>query len=56
MPQLKWLVIGYPPRQPKLELRSGHVGFLVDQVSLRRVFSKYFDFLCQSSFNKLLPY
>jgi hypothetical protein len=30
------------------------VGFVVDKVALGRVFSKYFDFPCQSSFHQLL--
>jgi hypothetical protein len=30
------------------------VGFVVDKVALGQVFSEYFDFLCQSSFHRLL--
>jgi hypothetical protein len=30
------------------------VGFVVDKVALGQVFSKYFGFLCQSSFHQLL--
>jgi hypothetical protein len=30
------------------------VGFVVDKVALRQVFSEYFSFPCQSSFHQLL--
>jgi hypothetical protein len=30
------------------------VGFVVDEVALEQVFSEYFGFLCQFSFNRLL--
>jgi hypothetical protein len=30
------------------------VGFVVDKVSLGRVFSEYFGFPCQSSFHQIL--
>jgi hypothetical protein len=30
------------------------VGFVVDKVALRQVFSEYFGFLCQLSFHRLL--
>jgi hypothetical protein len=36
------------------DARSGHVGFVVDKVELRQVFSKYFGFPCQFSFHLLL--
>jgi hypothetical protein len=29
---------GFPPRWPELDPRSGHMGFLVDKVALRRDF------------------
>jgi hypothetical protein len=51
---LRRLVAGFPPRRPKFEPRSGHVGFVVDKVSLGRVSSEYFGFLCQFSFHRLL--
>jgi hypothetical protein len=44
------LVTGFPPQRPG----SGHVGFVVDKVTLGRVFSEYLGFLCQSSFHQLL--
>jgi hypothetical protein len=44
-------VAGFPPRRPGLDLRSGHVGFVVDKVALGQVFSEYFGFPCQSSFH-----
>jgi hypothetical protein len=34
--------------------RSGYVGFVVDKVALGQIFSYYFGFPCQSSFNQLL--
>jgi hypothetical protein len=33
---------------------SGQEGFVMDKVALGRVFSEYFDFLCQSSFHQIL--
>jgi hypothetical protein len=30
------------------------VGFVVDKAALRRIFSEYFSFPCQSSFHQLL--
>jgi hypothetical protein len=35
------------------QVRSGHVGFVVDKVALGQVFSKYFGFSCQFSFHRL---
>jgi hypothetical protein len=34
----------------RFEPGSGHVGFLMDKVELGQVFSEYFGFHCQSSF------
>jgi hypothetical protein len=53
-PWLKRLVAGFPPRRPGLEPGSGQVGFVVDKVALRQVFSEYFGFPCQSSFHQIL--
>jgi hypothetical protein len=39
---------------PKLEPRSGHVGFVVDKVALGLIFSECFGFPCQFSFRRLL--
>jgi hypothetical protein len=39
---------------PWLDPRSGHVGFVVDKVAMRQVFSEYFGFPCQSSYHRLL--
>jgi hypothetical protein len=33
---------------------SSHVGFVVNKVVLRQVFSEYFGFPCQFSFHRLL--
>jgi hypothetical protein len=48
------LVAGFPQRMPVFELRSDHVGFVVDEVALGKVFSEYFGFPCQVSFHRLL--
>jgi hypothetical protein len=48
------LVAGFPPRRPGFDLSSGHVGFVVDKVTLGQVLSEYFDFPCQFSFHRLL--
>jgi hypothetical protein len=44
----------FPPRRSAFESRSGHVGFVVDKVSLGQVFSECFGFPCQFSFHRLL--
>jgi hypothetical protein len=44
MPELMWLITGFPLWWLAFEPRSGHVGFVVDNVALRQVFSKYFSF------------
>jgi hypothetical protein len=41
----------HPLRRPGFEPGSGHVGFVVDKVALRQVFSEYFGFPCQSLFH-----
>jgi hypothetical protein len=43
-----------PPRRPRFEPRSGHVGFIVNKVVLGRVFFECFGFPCQFSFHRLL--
>jgi hypothetical protein len=48
------LVAGFQPRRPGFEPTSGHVGFVVDKVALGQVFSEYFGFPFQFSFNRLL--
>jgi hypothetical protein len=40
--------------QPGFELRSGQVGFVVDKVALKQVFSQYFVFPCQFAFHQLV--
>jgi hypothetical protein len=54
VPQLKRLVAGFPPRRPRFEPGSSHVGFLVDKVALGQVFSEYFGFPYQSSLHQIL--
>jgi hypothetical protein len=41
-------------RLPGFEPGFGHVGFVVDKVELRQIFSENFGFPCQSSFHQLL--
>jgi hypothetical protein len=48
------LVAGFPPRRPGFKPESGQVGFVVDKVALRQVFSENFGFPCQSSFHQIL--
>ncbi|PNF36315.1 Signal recognition particle 9 kDa protein [Cryptotermes secundus] len=43
-PQLKQLVAGFPQWQPRFDSGFGQVGFVVDKVALRQVFSEYFSF------------
>jgi hypothetical protein len=54
VPWFRRLGAGFPPRRPGLELRSGHVVFVVDKVALRQVFSEYYRFPCQFSFHRWL--
>jgi hypothetical protein len=49
-----WLYSDMQSRANFLVLWSGHVGFVVDKVALRQVFSEYFGFPCQYSFHRLL--
>jgi hypothetical protein len=53
MPYLRQLVAGSLPRRPRFKTRSSHVGFVVDEVALKQVFSEYFSLPFQS-FHKLL--
>jgi hypothetical protein len=45
---------GFPSGRLGLEPRSGNVGFVVDKVALKQVFSEYFGFPCQFSFHRML--
>jgi hypothetical protein len=54
VPQFRRLVADFPPWWPRLDPRSGHVGFVVDRVVLGKGFPEYFSFLCQFSFHLLL--
>jgi hypothetical protein len=45
---------GFPPRRPGFDPKSGHVGFVVDNVTLGQVLSQCFSFPCQFSFHRLL--
>jgi hypothetical protein len=54
VPYFRQLVVGFPPRRPGFEPKSGHVGFLVNKVTLRQVFPEYFGFLYQFPFHRTL--
>jgi hypothetical protein len=54
MPLVRRLVVCFPTRRSGFELGSVHVGFVVNNVALGQVFSKYFDFPCQFAFHRLL--
>jgi hypothetical protein len=41
-------------RRPGFELRSGHMGFVVEKPALGQIFSEYFGFPCHFSFHRLL--
>jgi hypothetical protein len=46
----RWL----PTAAARVRARSGHVGFVVDKVTLGQVFSEYFSFPCQSLFHQII--
>jgi hypothetical protein len=53
-PSLKRLVAGFALRRPGFKPGSSHVEFVVDKVALGQIFSGYFGFPCQSSFQQFL--
>jgi hypothetical protein len=40
VPYLWWLVAGFAHRRPEFERKSNHMGFVVNKVALRQVFSE----------------
>jgi hypothetical protein len=54
VPQLRRLVAGFPPQRSGFETMSSHVGFMVDKVAMRQVFSEYFGLPYHFSFHLLL--
>jgi hypothetical protein len=46
-------VIGFPQRRSDFKPKSRHIGFVVDTVALRQVFSEYFCSSCKSLFLRL---
>jgi hypothetical protein len=54
VPQLRPLLACFLPRLPGFELRSGHVGFVMDKEALGQILSEHFGFSCQFSFHRLL--
>jgi hypothetical protein len=54
VPWFRRLVAGLPPRRPRFDPSSGHVGFVVDIVALGQVFSEYFGLPSQFSFQQML--
>jgi hypothetical protein len=43
-----------PTAAARVRAQSRHVGFVVDKMALGKAFSKYFGFICQFSFHRLL--
>jgi hypothetical protein len=54
VPLLRRLVAGFPLLLLGFEATSSHVGFVLDKVALRQVFSDDFGFSYQFSFHRLL--
>jgi hypothetical protein len=52
--ELRWLLANFSPRRPEFDPRSGHMGSVVDKVAVEQIFSEYFGFPCQFSFQRLL--
>jgi hypothetical protein len=52
--KLRRLVTAFSPLQPKFSPKLGHVGFVVDKVTLGQIYSEYFDFSWKFSFHQLL--
>jgi hypothetical protein len=46
--------VGFPPRWPLFDARSGYVGYVTGKVALGQVFFNYFRFPWQFSFRRLL--
>jgi Zn-dependent M28 family amino/carboxypeptidase len=55
VPEIMYLVTGLPYWQHRFNPRSGHVGFVVDEVASAQVFSKYFRISFQFLSHQLLP-
>jgi hypothetical protein len=47
VPWLRRLVAGFPPLRPVFDPRSGHVGFMVDNMTRAQVFPYYLVLPCQ---------
>jgi hypothetical protein len=47
------MVVGFPPRRPVSDRRSGHLGFMVDTVARGQGFSEFSSFPCQFSFTRM---
>jgi hypothetical protein len=52
--KLRQLDTGFPLRMLVFYLKSGQVGFVVDEVTVRNFFSEHFIFPCQFSFHQML--
>jgi hypothetical protein len=53
LPYLKWLLAGCRSWCLGFDPRWGHMGFVVDKLTLWQGFSEYFGFHCQSSFHQV---
>jgi hypothetical protein len=51
MPELRWLVTGFPSLCPRFESYSGYVGFVADKMTLGYIFSEYCGFACHSLYS-----
>jgi hypothetical protein len=47
------LAVGFPPRRLGFDSGSSNVGFVVDKMSVGEIFSKYFGFPRQFSFQQM---
>jgi hypothetical protein len=54
--QLRQLAAGTLPRRSGFSLSSGYVEFMVDKVTLERVFSEYYSFPCQIVISPTAPH
>jgi hypothetical protein len=56
VPWLRRLIACLSPRRRGFTPVSVHMGFLVDNMALRHVLSKFFDFPLSASFHRGSPY
>lgn len=54
MPQIRKLVAGFLTWRHGFDLRKGYVRFVVDKMTMGKIFSEYPCFPCQFSFHLIL--